>query len=288
MAAERSRRAAPARRAFDLVRRALFAFGPRQAAASAAGKLSRLLHTAPPARGHTPQPPHPFDINEGIDAGGHIPWSGLRSGEWSDPYITAYLASAPSGMRSILDRLGEKEQCTFVDIGCGKGRVLAVASEYPFKKVVGVEISPDLFRAASTNAGILNARHPDRPRIEVVRADALQFPLPAGNLMVCLFNPFYGKVLKRFVSRLEAALTDPHRFIWIIYVHPRFRKIISRSPKFDLAMEGVWRLDDYDTAHGDLEPFCVWRSRQANMSDDGAPGGSAIRDGGAAGSAAHV
>lgn len=250
----------PIRRAFDLVRRAMFAFGPHRAAASAARKVFRLLGGAP-AVAQVPEPPHPFDLAEGIDTGGDVPWGQLRSGDWSDPYITAYRPSTPSGVRSILDALPDKERCTFVDIGCGKGRVLAVAAEYPFKKVLGVEISPALFQAAVANANFLNARHPNRPGIEVFRADALEFPLPAGDLMISLFNPFYAAVLKRFVKRLEASLCEHRRTIWIIYVHPKFKQIIARSPEFTLITEGVWQLDEYDTLHGDLEPFCVWKSR---------------------------
>jgi tRNA G46 methylase TrmB len=34
---------------------------------------------------------------------------------------------------------GAYSQYTFIDVGSGKGRVLFVAAEYPFRKVIGVE-----------------------------------------------------------------------------------------------------------------------------------------------------
>jgi tRNA G46 methylase TrmB len=40
---------------------------------------------------------------------------------------------------------------TFVDIGSGKGRALLVASELPFAKIVGVELSHELNRIAQEN-----------------------------------------------------------------------------------------------------------------------------------------
>ena len=40
---------------------------------------------------------------------------------------------------------------TFVDLGSGKGRTLLMASEYPFRRIVGVEILPELHRAAEEN-----------------------------------------------------------------------------------------------------------------------------------------
>src|SRR5215469_11495850 len=37
---------------------------------------------------------------------------------------------------------------TFIDIGSGKGRMLFVAAEYPFEKVIGVEFAVDLHEIA--------------------------------------------------------------------------------------------------------------------------------------------
>ena len=45
----------------------------------------------------------------------------------------------------------DKEQLVFVDLGSGKGRTLLLASEYPFRRIVGVELSPKLHRIAKTN-----------------------------------------------------------------------------------------------------------------------------------------
>jgi SAM-dependent methyltransferase len=33
---------------------------------------------------------------------------------------------------------------TFLDMGCGKGRVLAMAAAYGFKEIIGVDLSPQL------------------------------------------------------------------------------------------------------------------------------------------------
>ncbi|MBK8386616.1 MAG: class I SAM-dependent methyltransferase [Candidatus Accumulibacter sp.] len=52
---------------------------------------------------------------------------------------------SPSGMvRSILSTLGlDWRRYTFVDFGAGKGRVLLLAAELPFKNIIGVEFSPN-------------------------------------------------------------------------------------------------------------------------------------------------
>jgi predicted RNA methylase len=53
---------------------------------------------------------------------------------------------------ALLRNIGEDlHRFSFVDFGSGKGRVLLVASHYPFREVVGVEFSPELQKIAEGN-----------------------------------------------------------------------------------------------------------------------------------------
>ena len=40
---------------------------------------------------------------------------------------------------------------TFIDFGCGKGKVLLLAAELPFQRIIGIEFSPALARVAEEN-----------------------------------------------------------------------------------------------------------------------------------------
>src|SRR5689334_6318907 len=40
---------------------------------------------------------------------------------------------------------------TFIDLGSGKGRTLMMASDYPFRRIFGLELLPDLDRIAQEN-----------------------------------------------------------------------------------------------------------------------------------------
>lgn len=58
----------------------------------------------------------------------------------------------PAVLRNILENLGaEPRDFTFVDFGSGKGRALLCAAAFPFKRIVGVEWSPDLCAIARRN-----------------------------------------------------------------------------------------------------------------------------------------
>jgi len=42
----------------------------------------------------------------------------------------------------VLEKLSiNHSEFTFIDFGSGKGRVLFLASEYPYKKIIGVELA---------------------------------------------------------------------------------------------------------------------------------------------------
>ena len=91
---------------------------------------------------------------------------------------------------------------TFIDIGSGMGRVVLLAAGYPFKQVVGIEVSPALHEVAKENL----ARYPAERRrcrdVRLVCADASQAPLPAGNLVAYLYNPFSASLVRRVANRL--------------------------------------------------------------------------------------
>lgn len=122
--------------------------------------------------------PHPFDREHGIETSGCVPGYLIQAD------VRNYSGSQPSIVRRALEQIPGPERYALVDLGCGKGRVLAVASELPFRRVVGVELSPILAKAARRNAGVLARRYPARTRIEVAVADAATFRLPDGPVVV--------------------------------------------------------------------------------------------------------
>jgi len=109
-----------------------------------------------------------------------------------------------------------------IDLGCGKGRTILVGSEYPFKAITGVELSPVTARIAARNLERNRRRDAAKCRDVDVRCDnAATCALPPGNLLVTMYNPFLGKTFERVVENLHrAALIEPARRIWIAYINP--------------------------------------------------------------------
>ena len=121
---------------------------------------------------------------------------------------------------------------TFVDLGSGKGRALLMASDYPFGRIVGVELLPALHQIAEQN---LTRYHSDSQKcfaLESVCADATTFPLPAGPLVVYLFNPFPESGLRRAMANFGRDLDRTPRPAYVLYHNPQLETVLLDSGRF--------------------------------------------------------
>jgi hypothetical protein len=124
---------------------------------------------------------------------------------------------------------------TFVDIGSGKGRTLLLAAEYPFKRIVGVELIAELHRAAEENIAAWRTQSPARVAsfsIESLRMDACEFVFPETPLVVYLFNPLPEAGLRRVIQNIEASWRRAPRPVWIVYHNPLLESVLAESLTF--------------------------------------------------------
>jgi SAM-dependent methyltransferase len=173
---------------------------------------------------------HPFDLQYGTDTSGYSGDEERISGTAVDIHAHGYAGTQPGLLRGVLATLPRPETCTFVDIGCGKGRPLLVATEFPFKDIVGVELSPALTEIARQNAEKIAKLFPLRTPVRVVCGDAAAYPLPAGDVILFLYNPFEEILIRKVVVRIEEALAAERRRIFILYFNPIFGACFDASP----------------------------------------------------------
>jgi hypothetical protein len=111
------------------------------------------------------------------------------------------------------------EETAFVDMGAGMGRAVLLASELKFKSVVGVELHSTLAGIARRNVKIWRAAGREHSPIQIVERDAVEFALPAGPVVVFLFNPFGASVLRRLLKRWRPALKGRAEGVDVLYVN---------------------------------------------------------------------
>lgn len=118
---------------------------------------------------------------------------------------------------------------TFVDLGSGKGRTLLMASDYPFRRIVGVELLPALNQAAQENLSKYQSESQKCFVIESICADATEFPFPAEPTLLFLFNPFPESGLRRVIANLEQSLRAHPRKVYVLYHNPLLQHVVSES-----------------------------------------------------------
>jgi SAM-dependent methyltransferase len=182
---------------------------------------------------------HPFDIEYGTDTSGLVWGEFLSSGHSSDFWSNGYYGVSPSLLTNALSALAiDYQRFTFIDIGSGKGRALLLASRFPFRKIIGVELIPELSAAAGRNIDIFNAPWQTCHEIEAITADATEFSYPAGPLVVYLYSPCLPPHLKRCVQRLSRVLAHSPRETYLIYAAPDFSSVVQKyAPGFEFQWE---------------------------------------------------
>ena len=112
---------------------------------------------------------------------------------------------------------------TFIDYGCGLGRVLLFASQYNFQKIIGIEISDLLQKEANLIlTGHFSRSGSHGPEWAVVNEDAQSFRIPDDATVFFFNDPFNDVILTSVADQIIASLKAYPRTIRIIYVNPGY------------------------------------------------------------------
>jgi len=157
---------------------------------------------------------------------GTVSWRARLLGLFHSPYQPTEPALFQEMMASLPI---EFDQFTFIDLGSGKGRTLLMASEYPFMKIVGVELIAELHCAAEENIRAYRSPTQRCVQIESVCVDASDFVFPDTPLVMYLFNPLPEWGLDRMIRNLEQSLEQSPRPVWIVYHNPAMDSTLAAS-----------------------------------------------------------
>jgi predicted RNA methylase len=102
---------------------------------------------------------------------------------------------------------------TFIDLGCGKGRTLLIASQVGFKHVIGVEFARELADIAKSN--IKKTR---TANATLLHSDVVDFQFPGENTVIYMYNPFSKDVMRKVLVNLQASTA---KTLYIIYKLPQ-------------------------------------------------------------------
>lgn len=224
--------------------------------------------------------PHPFDLQNGVQTSGLIPGRLLKTGHVHDRHSTAYFGVAPSVFHALLRRWKRTKPCagleqfTFVDAGAGMGRAMLLAAEYPFRKVAGIELNPELVEVAGRNLAIWRASGRARRRMQILTGDVIDFKFPRHPCVVFLFNPFGPAVMRRLLARLAESFAGRRGQLDLLYVNNEQESVLERQAGFKRLFQGQERRSradaiadhtimanqpDGEYASSNFEDCSIWR-----------------------------
>lgn len=176
----------------------------------------------------------------GITTSGIIHWRDLGLDKNSESYEAIDYGTFAHVLRRIVIHPDD----VFLDYGCGMGRVIVLAARQPFRRVIGVELSPKLCSIAERNLQLARRRLACSA-VDIVNMDASAFVVPDDVSVVWLFSPFFGEVMRQVIMRLRESLEAVPREITIVHVIPdnvtsAFRECdwLSKTAEF---RAGAWQ-----------------------------------------------
>lgn len=180
-----------------------------------------------------------FDTTRLVQTSGneHTPKASTVVGEIKDSniYGPVRVANARAALREL--PVKDYSEYTFIDIGSGKGRMLFVAAELPFRRVLGVEYSTSLHELARVNIQRFSHMRQKCRDIESVQANATDFEFPNQKLVLYLFNPFGPEVMGRMLANLEQSLDQAPRHIIIVMLWPELSHMVAQVRGMQLYMQ---------------------------------------------------
>lgn len=155
---------------------------------------------------------------------------------WRDRLLgvfhSPYQPTEPALFHEMMDAVRQQPNFhfadfTFVDLGSGKGRTLLMASDYPFHRIIGVELLPSLHAIAKQNLAEYKSESQQCLAVESLCADAANFLFPAEPTLLYLFNPFPEAGLRRVLTNLEQSLRANPRPLYVLYHNPQLGLVLS-------------------------------------------------------------
>jgi SAM-dependent methyltransferase len=204
-------------------------------------RIRNLMPAARRAARRAAKASREFDEKHGVRTGGRARLAQFEIPDETWIHGNYYEPVAPKMFRDLLaaTNIADWSRYVFIDLGAGLGRAVLLASEYPFRKIVGVEFAPEMVAEAKQN--LANFRNPSQvcPDLEMVLMDATEYPLPAEPTVLYLYNPFQVPLMEKVARRVSDSLRETPRDFLLLYLNPVHDSLWHNVPELEkLVHEG--------------------------------------------------
>ncbi len=137
-------------------------------------------------------------------------WEGWKYGPVDESFVREIIRHAPTAPEDVV----------FIDVGSGKGKAVLIAAEYPFRRVIGVELSKELTDVARENLRKYGSSRRLPAEVELLCGDFMAYPIPAVPTMLFLNNPFPLPIAELAISHIEAHIQRTLAPTFVVYRKP--------------------------------------------------------------------
>jgi len=184
-----------------------------------------------------------FDLRYGTDTSTMVPLEQLTIDSDNKTKGYTYGPSRARPLKKLLSTIKSPilADSVFLDLGCGKGKPLLVASEFGFKELRGVEFAKELCEIAKTNIAIYKTKTGVSAQFQIIESDVIDYVIKTDENVFFMGNPFDEIILNKVLHNIKSSLLIYPRKILIIYYYPIHRHVIESSNMFvklqDLSFE---------------------------------------------------
>ena len=106
---------------------------------------------------------------------------------------------------------------------------MLLASHYPFRKIIGVEFSPELAATASRNCSTYRSSQQKCRDFSVVCEDVACYRIPPCPLVIYMFNPFGEPIINLVLKEFRRSLETDSQELYVIYFAPVLGQLLKQS-----------------------------------------------------------
>jgi SAM-dependent methyltransferase len=149
---------------------------------------------------------------------------------FTNPDFRFYAPTDYRNIRRAFQLLDMSKNDVLLDMGCGLGRVVLFAAKfYPFRKVIGLDVSHQLVAMARENKTRALTRLPCK-EIEIIAADATEYEIPDDVTVIYFANPFAGDVLAKVFAAIRTSVARRPRSVRLLCIYPQRSSFAEQMP----------------------------------------------------------
>ena len=172
-----------------------------------------------------------FDLRFGVETSTRVHLTDLKIDSPNWVHAGGYWPTSTAIIHEVISTLPIRYQdFVFIDFGSGKGRVLLQASDWPFRRIIGVEFASELHNVAASNIARYKSDTQKCREIESVCMDFTQYQIPREPLVAFLYNPSSESITAALANNIARSLRENPRELWVIYVTPYYNVFEGGRP----------------------------------------------------------